>query len=435
MRGIYDLCYLTAFAVCSPWLWFKLRRRGPWREGFGQRFGRYSGTDLRARRTGCARLWLHAVSVGEVNTCLQLAAAIGRRFPAAELVISTTTNTGMAELHRKLPPPAHPIYFPFDFSPWVRRALTVVQPDAVVLLEREIWPNFLWEAARRNLPVLLVNARMTERSLRWARSASFLFRELYRGFHTVGAQSPEDARRLEAAGCLRGTLHVTGSLKFDTAPRQAPAEPDAGALLRQCGWKSGAPVIVAGSTHEGEELLLARVCERLRTGFPGLFLVLVPRHFERCAALSALLHSKGFEHRRRSELNTASGPTATPCLLVDTTGELVSFYAQADVVFVGKSLCARGGQNPIEPAALGKAIVFGPHMQNFPDAARLLMESQAAVMVSGEAELETTLHDLLREPDKRSSLGQRAMNVVRTNSGATERTLVLIAETLRWPLE
>lgn len=424
MRGLYNILFSVAFWIAAPWLLLKLRRRGAWREAFGQRFGRYQPGALPAPAPGVRRLWLHAVSVGEVNTCLQFVRCLQRRLPNAQVMVSTTTNTGMAELRKKLPPLVTPLYFPVDQHHFVRRALDAVRPDAVLLVEREIWPNFLWQLQDRGIPLLLVNARLSDRSHRMYQRYRFLFRRLYEQFALVAAQTESDARRLREVGCRESVLRVVGSMKFDATSTPLTAHLDARGLMACAGRQPGAPVLVAGSTHDGEEQLLARVTRRLRREFPNLFLVLVPRHLERAPEVVEQLRASGMTPLLRSTIRTEQGASGAEdgCLLVDSTGELMSFYSEADVVFVGKSLGARGGQNPIEPAALGKAMVFGPNMQNFPGVTQQLLASDAAVQVADEAGLTAALEDLIRSPDRRKRVGENAQAVVRRNAGATERT-------------
>ncbi|MCU0772007.1 MAG: 3-deoxy-D-manno-octulosonic acid transferase [Verrucomicrobia bacterium] len=432
MRWLYNILFGVAFWIAAPWLLVKLRRRGAWREAFPQRFGRYQPGALPPPDPGVHRLWLHAVSVGEINTCLQFVRCLQHRLPAARLIVSTTTNTGMAELRKKLPPHVTPIYFPVDQRRHVRRALDAVRPDAVLLVEREIWPNFLWQLEERGIPLMLINARLSDRSHRAYRRCRFLFHKLYQQFALVTAQTEADAARLREVGCRESVLRVVGSLKFDATAMPPATGLNVAELLSRAGRPPGAPVLVAGSTHEGEERLLAGVVRRLRREFPQLFLVLVPRHFERAAEVVEQLQAVGVHPALRSRLASEEPAlrTSDACLLVDSTGELMAFYAEADVVFVGKSLTARGGQNPIEPASLGKAMVFGPHMQNFPGITRQFLAADAAVQVADEAGLEAALAELLRSADWRRRVGENAREVVRRNAGATERTADLVVQHL-----
>ncbi|MEP6663438.1 MAG: 3-deoxy-D-manno-octulosonic acid transferase, partial [Verrucomicrobiota bacterium] len=423
MRFLYNLLFLAGFTASAPFYFLKMWRRGNWQRGFSQRFGRYSGK-LKQRLTNRNIIWFHAVSVGEVNLCTQLIQALERRAPNLKIVVSTTTSTGMGELHRKLPQQIEKIYYPID-APWmVRGALRAVHPNAIVLIEAEIWPNFLWQAARRHIPLFLVNARLSEKSFRGYKRAGFLFRSIFQSFAGVGCQNETDAARLREIGFAPEKIHNFGNLKFDAAQLDHRGFLDVPGLLNQLGVKPGAPIFVAGSTHAGEESILAKIFLRLRQKFPDLFFVLVPRHFERGKEVGRELENAGIKFIYRSIISTqtrhASGELE--CLLVNSTGELKSFYEHATVIFVGKSLSAEGGQNPIEPGALGKAMVFGPNMQNFAQIARSFVEKNGAVQVRDATELEKTLAELLADEPRRKLLGENALIVVRENLGAIPRT-------------
>jgi 3-deoxy-D-manno-octulosonic-acid transferase len=320
------------------------------------------------------------------------------------------------------------IYYPVDRRKFVRRALATINPEAIVLVEAEIWPNFLWRAAALKIPVFLANARLSDRSFPRYKKFAFLFRPLFRSFTGVGCQNAEDAQRLLAVGCRPEAVQVVGNLKFDAAKLSEHSSLNVRAMLRQLGVADDAPVLVAGSTHDGEEILLADMARRLREKFPKLFLILVPRHFERCKDIGQKLRANGVKFKFRSEVFPATRlePGALDCLLVNTTGELRFFYEPATVVFVGKSLTALGGQNPIEPGALGKAIIFGPHMQNFPDITRTFLQKKAAVQVPDAAALETATSELLADAGRRAALGRAALEVVAENLGAVERTVQMI---------
>jgi 3-deoxy-D-manno-octulosonic-acid transferase len=431
MRFLYNLLFNLGFALSAPWYFLKMYRRGSWQAGFGERFGIYDAK-LKQSLTNRQVVWFHAVSVGEVNLCTQLIRAMEPLLPLHKIVVSTTTSTGMALLRDRLPAHITKIYYPIDRRKHIQRAIGLINPEVVILVEAEIWPNFIWSLQRRNIPYFLVNARLSERSFRGYRRFGFLFRELFAGFEGVGAQNEADAERLLRLGCRREAIHVVGSLKFDAAKLDDPKSLDVVALLGQLGVGPDTVVLVAGSTHDGEERILASMYLRLKQRFPSLFLVLVPRHHERGASVGQELQALGLRFVFRKELrpNTRHDPAGLDCLLVNTTGELRHFYTRADIVFVGKSLNARGGQNPIEPAALGKAVVFGPHMENFPDIAPAFVRAGAAVQVSDEAALEIALARLLEHPTERQVLGQRAQAVVRENQGSIGRTVSMIMEAL-----
>lgn len=431
MRQLYNLLFNLGFAVSAPWYFLKMYRRGSWQEGFGERFGLYDGK-LKQALTNRQVVWFHAVSVGEVNLCTQLIRAMEPLLPLHKIVVSTTTSTGMGLLRERLPAHITKIYYPIDRRKHVQRAVGLINPEVVVLVEAEIWPNFLWSLQRRGIPHFLVNARLSERSFKGYRRFGFLFRGLFGGFTGVGAQNEADARRLRELGCRPEAIRVVGSLKFDAARIDDPSSIDIAALLGQLGVGPGSQVIVAGSTHDGEERLLAAMHLRLKRRFPNLFLVLVPRHHERGAAVGEELRALGVRFVFRKDLRptTRHEPGTLDCLLVNTTGELRHFYTRADIVFVGKSLTAQGGQNPIEPAALGKAVVFGPHMENFPDIAPAFVRAGGALQVPDEAGLESALTRLLEHPGERQEMGQRAQAVVRENQGSIGRTVSMILEAL-----
>ncbi|MEI7534782.1 MAG: 3-deoxy-D-manno-octulosonic acid transferase [Verrucomicrobiae bacterium] len=427
MRIVYNILFLIFFALSSPYYFWRMRRRGGWRQNFGQRFASYDPS-LKQALTNRHVIWLHAVSVGEVNLCTQLINALEPRIPNVKIVVSCTTTTGMAELKRRLPTRVSKIYYPVDRSKYVRRALATIDPEAVILVEAEIWPNFLWRAASLKIPVFLANARLSDRSYPRYKKFAFLFRPLFRSFAGVGCQSELDAERLRAVGCQPGSVQVVGNLKFDAAKFTERSTLDVRGLLRQIGVPDDALILVAGSTHDGEEILLAEMARRLREKFPKLFLILVPRHFERTKDIGQKLKARGVKFMLRSEIYSRSQlpPNALDCLLVNTTGELKFFYASAAVAFVGKSLTAFGGQNPIEPGAQGKAIVFGPNMQNFADITRAFLAKNAAVQVKNPEELERVIGDLLGDAPHRAALGRAALDVVTENLGAVERTVDMI---------
>ena len=431
VRLLYNLLFPVFFLLSAPYYFWKMWRRGGWQRGFGERFGRIEAGKLQTLKDARV-LWLHAVSVGEVNVSLQFIAALRPRLAGWKFLVSTTTSTGMGELEKKLPADVQRIYYPVDF-PWtVRRALDSVRPAAVVLVEAEFWPNFLWQTKERGLPVFLANARVSDKSFRGYHRAALLFRKLFGNFTAVGAQNDADAARLRELGCRADSIHVTGNAKFDAAAPSGDASLNVPALLRQLGVPDDAQLLVAGSTHAGEELLLAKMFLRLRERIPKLFLVLVPRHFERTKAVVEELRPTGIRLALRTELTDGKtfSPGTVDSLLVNTTGELRHFYRHASVVFVGKSLTAVGGQNPIEPGALGKAMLFGPHMENFRPIAAEFVANDGAVQVPDAVALEAAFVTLLSDPVRREQLGTNALRVVQRNQGASERTAEIIAARL-----
>jgi 3-deoxy-D-manno-octulosonic-acid transferase len=432
MRTFYNILFTIGFMLASPYYFIRLRRRGNWLPGFSERFGHYH-SGLKQALTNRHVIWIHAVSVGEVNLCTQLIRALEPRVPNIKIVVSTTTTTGMGELRRHLPTHISKIYYPIDRRKSVSRAFSVINPKAIVLIEAEIWPNFIWRAQKLGIPLFLANARLSDRSYRGYKRWGFLFRPLFASFAGIGAQNETDAGRLREVGCRPEAIRVVGNLKFDAARLDERVTLDVPALLRQLGVPDGAPVLLGGSTHEGEEVILAEIAQRLRQRFPKLFLVLVPRHFERAREVGNKLSERGVKFVCRNEIfaNTRLREGEVDCLLVNTTGELRFFYRAATVVFIGKSLAAIGGQNPIEPGALGKAMVFGPNMQNFAAITRDFLENKAALQVDSPEALETTIAELLADPARREALGRNALKVVAENLGAIDRTVEMILEHLK----
>ena len=431
MRILYNILFMVCFWLSAPYYFWRMRRRGNWIENFSQRFGKYDG-NFRQTITNRHMIWLHAVSVGEVGLCTQLIRALEPLVPNIKIVVSTTTTTGMGELLKRLPTRVGKIYYPIDRALYVNRALNAIHPEAIVLTEAEIWPNFIWRARSLGIPVFLVNARVSEKSFRGYKRFAFLFRPIFASLTGVGVENEADAARLRELGCRSEAIQVIGNLKFDAAQLDEKQPLNVLRLLRQFAVPGDAKIIVAGSTHAGEEALLAEIFLRLRTRFPDLFLVLVPRHFERARQVGKELADRGvkFVYRKETKARTRFSPGDVECLLVNTTGELKYFYEHATVAFVGKSLTAEGGQNPIEPGALGKAMVFGPHMQNFKDIANSLVKQNGAVQVQDAPELERILGELLADEARRAELGRNALQVVRANEGGISRTAEMIVKHL-----
>lgn len=431
MRWIYNILFTGFFLASAPYYFLKMWRRGNWRRGFRQRFGHYD-TKIKQAVTNRHVLWLHAVSVGEVNICTQLIRALEPRVPNLKIVVSTTTSTGFGELQKKLPSHIEKIYYPIDRLKAVQRALKALHPEAVVLVEAEIWPNFLWKLRDRRIPCFLVNARLSDRSYRGYKLFGWLFRSIFASFKGVGVQNETDAARLRRLGCRPEAIHIVGNLKFDAVTVAERPIVDLHVLLRQLGVPENARILIGGSTHAGEEGLLAEIFLRLREKFPDLFLIIVPRHFERGKEVGKDLEARKVRFAYRTEIgaDTQFKPGQVDCLLVNTTGELRYFYHCASVIFVGKSLAATGGQNPIEPGAIGKAMVFGPNMQNFQAIASAFVKGNGAVQVQDAGHLERVLAELLADEARRAELGRNALKVVRENQGAIDRTVEMVVKHL-----
>jgi 3-deoxy-D-manno-octulosonic-acid transferase len=401
-------------------------KRGGYRRDFGQRFARYS-PDLRARFAQGEWIWFHAVSVGELLAALKILEELHRRQPTWRFVVSSTTSTAHAIALDKQKDWWAAIYTPLDLPLIVRRALATVRPRAVVLTESEMWPNFVWSAARRGLPIVLVNARVSPRSGRRYRRFAAIIRSVTRYLSGVGLQEPEHGDLWAHLGVAANRRHLTGSVKYDPAHTdQAPR--DFAPVLRAWGISAGDPILLAGSTHEGEEEILADALKKLRTIFPSARLLIAPRHVERSAHIQQRLTGAGWKIDLRSA--TPSGNTPD-ILLIDTTGELRDWYAVAQVVFIGKSLCGVGGQNPVEAILAGRPVLFGPHMENFAELRAALEANGGAIGVTDAESLAAAATTLLQNPADGDDLVARANEALAPHRGATARTAALIEKMVK----
>ena len=434
LQVLYTILYTLGFVLLSPLFLYKMWKRGKYRENFWQRFGFYTPElrDSLAAKTG-PRCWIQAVSVGEVNVALTFIGALQVRFPRLKIILTTTTSTGYTRAYEALPQEVDLMYFPQDF-PWcVRRAYNLIQPDFVVLMESELWPAHVREAARRGLPLFLVNGRMSARSARGYRRFGWLFRGVFAQLTLACVQSPDDADSFCAAGVPRDRVHMTGNMKYDASMPYADVQRfDPVQLLKHIGVSPSQLIWVAGSTHPGEEAICFDVFLELRKTFPSLFLVLAPRHVERTREVVEIARRQQIKFLLRSDVNSQLTPTARPydCLLVNTTGELKTFYKIATVIFVGKSLAGQGGQNIVEAAVSGHPVVCGPHMQNFKEITRQFIAAHACVQVSDPDTLRRALRELLQDEARRKTIAAAARRVIEANVGATGRTVDLIAQTL-----
>ena len=424
VRFLYNVVFPMAVLLMLPSFLLRMIRRGKYRHKFGQRFGIYS-PGVRERIAGTGRVWLHAVSVGEVNIALKLIQALRDADPSLVFILSTTTSTGFKLAASRKSPWLEPIYNPLDFLPVVRRVMQTIRPRALILVEAEVWPNVVCEARRLGAKAVLVNARLSPRSEKRFRAARMIAAPLFNQLDALYLQEPEDIARWTSLGVRQDKLHVTGSIKFDDSAAAARPIRNFRPVLDALGVPVDAPVLLGGSTFEGEEEILARVFLQLRKSRPDLFLILVPRHHERGDAVARQMERLGLKVARRTQSDQHTRPDV---LLVDTTGELVSWYLCATVVFMGKSLCDRGGQNPAEPLAAGVPVVFGPHMRNFASLVQGLLRNQAAMQISDEATLQVAVESLLSSPEKRNAMVRRGVKCLEIHRGATDRTVSLLRE-------
>ena len=423
MRFVYLLAvYLAAPVISAVFLWRGLRDRGYWRN-FGERFG----FGAPAAPHG---VWIHAVSVGEVQACAPLVGVLRQRYPDLPLTVTAVTPTGAARARALFGGAAQVRYVPFDLPGAVRRFFARVQPRLAVIVETELWPNLYRECGRRRVPLVLASARLSARSVGRYRRLGALFRDTLSQAAVVAAQGTEDAERFQALGADPASTHVTGNLKFDF--ELPPQTVERGARLREQ-YAPARALWVAGSTHGGgEEQTLLEAQRRVRALHPEALLVLAPRHPQRFAEVAALLHQGGVSFVRRSQGAAAAAHTCE-VLLLDSLGELLDFYAAADVAFVGGSLVPIGGHNLLEPAALGVPILTGPYNSNSEEIARLLIASGAAEVVRDAATLGARIGTLLANPEARVRIGAQGRASVDSNRGALGKLLGLIEPLLSEP--
>ena len=423
MRWLLDAAYLSALTALSPWLAYRAARTGRYRRGLRERLLGLSQSPL----PSCRPVWFHGVSVGEIHLLRQVIAAFRRRRPDLPCVVSTTTDAGYDEARRCFPDLAV-FSFPFDFSWAVRRTLRRVNPALVVLAEGEMWPNFLLACRQYGFPVAVVNGRVSPRSAARYRRLRWVTAPLFDCIALYAAQTEEYAAAVRSLGAAAGRVHVTGSVKYDgaTGDRRNPRTEE---LRRLLNVTADDLVWVAGSTMAPEEEIVLGVYRRARETHPNLRLFLAPRQPDRFDEAAEVLHRAGVPFVRRTSLTAP--PDRRAVVLLDTIGELSALWGPADVAFVGGSLDGRrGGQNMIEPAAYGAAVVFGPHVWNFKEPASRLIECGAAIQVQDAAGLDAAVRRLLADPAERSRRGEAARAFVRRQQGATEATARLLDELL-----
>ncbi len=420
---IYNLLFPIGFLFMLPKFLTRMARRGGYRRHFEQRFGIY-GENTAARLAEARHIWIHAVSVGELFVALRFIEEYRKRNPESRFVLSTTTSTGHTLAEKKLAACDVLIYFPLDLPVVMNRVFNVINPLKLILVECEFWPNLVRQAHKRGIPVALINGRISDSSFKGYMRLRPFTRRLLEMMDPVCMQGRQDAERILAMGARPETVKILGTAKYDLPPPAADADSKARAVLKTISVPEDALILVAGSTWPGEEEVLCRIYKTLREKHPELFLVLVPRHAERRDEVVRTLEAQGLSYALRSKLD--GGAAKPDVLVVDTTGELMSFYAASDVVFVGKSLCEHGGQNPIEPALFGKAVVVGPNMENFPSVMDDFLSAKALRQVKDSQELESAVGELLADSSACAQLGAAARGVIGSRQGVITKMVDLI---------
>ena len=426
MYLLYSVATLIALALLSPYFLYQALRHNKYVGSFGQRLG-YLPVSFNLDAD--PSIWVHAVSVGEVLAARPLISELRKRYPSLRLFLSTTTLSGQQLARRSVADVDAVFYFPFDWTFTVRRTLRLVKPRLFVMVETEIWPNLLRECHRQGVKTVLVNGRISYRSFPRYRLVRPFFRRVLAHIDGFCVQGEETARRLIELGAEASRITVTGNLKFESLQTTPLPGRGAGRVLRFFRISPNRPVLVAGSTARGEEEPIIRAFNRVRATSAGAnaLLIVAARHPERFAEVERLCRHEGLSTIRRSELAIDTEPTADAVVL-DTIGELAQLYRIATTVFVGGSLVPSGGHNILEPAAYGKPIVFGPHMQNFGEIADAFVANKAAIQVHNERQLHDAVLSLMNDPVRRARLGAAARALIEANRGACDKTLVVIAE-------
>ncbi len=443
-RLLYNLIFPFVFLAMLPWYVYRMARRGGYGGSFGNRVGRFEPAQAERLRRRSDWTWIRAISVGEMQIAEKLIRQLRKRDPQLHIVLTTTTSTGYTlgreRFAEALGDWLELTYTPLDFPPFVKAALDTIRPRRILFVEAEVWPNLVAMAGRRGIPLALVNARLSPRSEARFRKFRALTGPVFASLDAICLAEEEDFAIWQGVGAPRERLFQTGSIKFDySVSRLTPEKQiEIDGVMAALGWpeREERVVLMAGSTHPGEEALLARIYAKLRPRVPGLRLLLAPRHFERAPELEKELRALGIPSRRRTAVNAlavAGGgtedaePGETPALILDTTGELRQWYTAADVVLIGKSMRPPGGgQNPVEVVAAGSALIMGPHMGNFRVVVRNLLSHQAALQVGDEEELESAVTRLLERAPERKRLAANGRAIVEAHHGATARTAEVV---------
>lgn len=414
------LLYTLLFYIALPLILLRLIWRGIRSPSYWQRWPeRFGHSVLLSDQTPV--IWIHAVSVGEVEATRPLVKKLFSEFPRHQILITTMTPTGSAHVKRLYSDSVTQCYLPYDVSFAVERFLKRTHPQFGIIMETELWPMMLLTCQQFNIPLVLANARMSERSAKgYARFADFT-KTILHSLRFIAAQSEDDRQRFKQLGADIKNIHAIGNLKYEISLPTSLAEQ---AIAMRSIWGSHRPVWVAASTHDGEEMMILNAARQVRAACPELLLIIVPRHPERFDKVAALSQKSGFKTLRRSEHRPC--PSDVQVMVVDTMGELPLFYAASDVAFVGGSLVPVGGHNILEPAALGRPIITGPHYFNFNDITKQFLNAEAAIQINSTEELAKTVIQLLQNSLQRTNMGEAALKIMANSQGASKRLVNLI---------
>ncbi|MDO6564778.1 lipid IV(A) 3-deoxy-D-manno-octulosonic acid transferase [Amphritea sp. 1_MG-2023] len=416
-RFLYSLLFYCLTPLILLKLWRRGRQSPEYRQRWRERFG------FVPRLAGERPIWIHAVSFGETMAIIPLVEKLLTEQPSIPVFITSMTPTGSARVQHHFGDRVGHAYCPYDLPDALSRFHRRIQPRSCVIVETELWPNLIHSCAKRGVPILVTNARLSARSARGYQRFQWLIKPMLQEITTIAVQNQTDAERFAALGLSVDKLQVTGSIKFDIA---APQNSVSEAAHLRAAWGAERPVIIAASTHDDEEAQLLEVFANLQSRYHNLLLILVPRHPERFTTIYDQSLCAGFETCRRSQ---ASAPTPEcEVYLGDTMGDLMTLYSTADMAFVGGSLIERGGHNPLEPAVLAKPVLMGPYVYNFQHIVETMTQELALQVVSDAAELQSAMAELLAHPAQAQAMGMRGSNYIAANRGALEQQLALLKQ-------
>ena len=427
---IYNAILMAASVVLIPYWGLKILVTGKYRKSLGPKLGRISEETITALK-GAPRIWVHAVSVGEVTAAAPIITSLRERMPEACIVLSTSTETGQGMAHRVVTDATAIIYYPLDIPCVVKRVMDRIQPDIFVPVETELWPNCIRICKERGVRIVMVNGRISPRSFRRYRRTAFFWKGTLGRIDAIGAISRTDAKRLQAMGMEPSRTHVMGNAKYDglAAGAHESLEEE---IRRRLRIEPGSKVFVAASTHAGEEEIVIDVYRKLRARYEDMVLIIVPRHPERGEAVRSLIRKAGISDIiSMTDINGGQERSDERVIVIDVIGELFTVYSLATVVFCGGSLVPKGGQNLLEPAAWGRVVLYGPSMEDFSGERLALEEVRAGITVRSGRELADRIETLLEDPDSLAKLGGRARDVVLTNQGAARRYAALITGSMK----
>ena len=424
MYLLYNLILTFGAVFALPFYFLKMVTTGKYRGSFLQKFG-FLPSNLKNKISQGDLVWIHAVSVGEVLSCISVIKGIRKEHPNIKILLSTVTETGNYTANTRLTEVDAVIFFPLDFKWIVKRVINVVNPRMFIIIETDIWPNLLRELKKRKVPCIVINGRVSPRSHRGYCLFKGFFKSVFDGISIFSMQSDVDSDRIIESGANIDNVMVTGNLKFD---QTVPVINEAGkiSILTSMGIGPTQNIFIAGSTHKGEEEVILDVYEILKKEWPNLVLILAPRNPERFTEVESLVSMRRLNFVRRTKTTENSHSNAIDVIILDTIGELSNIYSVGSLIFVGGSLVNTGGHNLLEPAAYKKAVLFGPHVYNFSEISQVLKESGGGIQVENKEEFLFHAKRLLDDPSLLKKLGESAYNVIETNQGSTQRNMDII---------